>query len=54
MSEPSPPRDWQTLYAAAMLEGDSTQFGPRIERAEEAIEARMRELPNVCRLYGPS
>lgn len=45
MSEPSSPRDWQTLYAAAMLEGDSTQFQPRIERAEEAIHSRMRELP---------
>jgi hypothetical protein len=46
MSEPSSPRDWQTLYAAAMLEGDSTQFQPhRIQRAEEAIKARMRELP---------
>ena len=45
MSEPSSPRDWQTLYAAAMLEGDSTPFPSRIERAEEAIQARMRELP---------
>jgi hypothetical protein len=28
-----------------MLEGDSTQVQLRIERAEEAIHARMRELP---------
>jgi hypothetical protein len=39
------PRDWRTLYAAAMLEGDSTQVRLRIERAEEAIHARRRELP---------
>jgi hypothetical protein len=45
MSEPSSPRDWETLYAAAMLEGDSTPFQPRIERAEEAIAARLRDLP---------
>lgn len=38
------PRDWRVLFAAAMLEGDSTQVGSRIERAEEAIHARMREL----------
>lgn len=45
MSEPSSARDWQTLYAAAMLEGESTQVLPRIDRAEEAIQSRMRELP---------
>lgn len=45
MSEPSSARDWQTLYAAAMLEGESTQVQPRIDRAEEAIQSRMRELP---------
>lgn len=28
-----------------MLEGDSTQMPLRIERAEEAILARLRELP---------
>jgi len=39
------PRDWRTLYATAMLEGDQTQVRPRIEKAQEAIHARMRELP---------
>ncbi|MGC2477655.1 MAG: hypothetical protein WA485_25175 [Candidatus Sulfotelmatobacter sp.] len=38
-------RDWRTLYAVAMLEGDSTQLPLRIDRAEEVILARMRELP---------
>ena len=33
------------LYAAAMLDGDNRQFQPPIKRAEEAIRARMRELP---------
>ena len=37
--------DWQTLFAAAMLEGVSTQVQLRIQRAEEAIHGRMRELP---------
>lgn len=41
----SDPRDWKVLFAAAMLEGDRTQVGPRIERAEAAIHSRMRELP---------
>jgi hypothetical protein len=39
------PRDWRTLLAAAMLEGDITQMPLRIEKAEEAIQARLRELP---------
>lgn len=30
-----------------MLEGDSNQVGLRIERAEEAIQARLRELPET-------
>jgi hypothetical protein len=38
-------RDWRTLFAAAMLEGDNTQLPLRIEKADEAIHARMRELP---------
>ena len=41
----SDPRDWRMLFAAAMLEGDSTQVRSRIDRAEEAIHARIRELP---------
>ena len=47
MSDPSSPRDWQILYAVAMLEGDSTQLPLRIERAEQAIQARLRELPET-------
>jgi hypothetical protein len=43
----SDPRDWRTLFAAAMLEGDSTQVPLRIEKAEEAIQARLRELPKT-------
>jgi len=39
------PYQWRTLYATAMLEGDQTQVRPRIEKAQEAIHARMRELP---------
>ena len=42
MSEPTP-RDWRTLYAAAMLECESVQFGQRIEDAEVAIQERLRE-----------
>ena len=41
------PRDWRVLFAAAMLEGDSTQLALRIERAEQAIQARLRELPET-------
>lgn len=44
MGEPHP-SDWRTLYAAAMLKGHRTQVPQRIERAEEAIQARLRELP---------
>jgi len=43
----SDPRDWQTLFAAAMLEGDSTQLPLRIDRAEETIKARLKELPET-------
>ena len=43
----SDPRDWRTLLAAAMLEGDSTQLPLRVARAEEAIQARLRELPKI-------
>jgi hypothetical protein len=43
----SDPRDWRTLFAAAMLEGDSTQVPLRIEKAEEAIQARLSELPET-------
>lgn len=50
MSEPSSPRDWQTLYAAAMLEADEMQVRRRIEMADEAIRARLRELPETLAL----
>lgn len=43
----SEPRDWQTLYAAAMLESDSTHLNQRIERADKAIQARLRNLPQT-------
>jgi nitrate/nitrite-specific signal transduction histidine kinase len=47
----SDPRDWRTLLAAAMLEGDSTQLPARIEKAEDAIYARLRELPETFSLF---
>ena len=46
--------DWQTLFAAAMLEGDSSQVQLRIQRAEEAIHTRMRELPQKFFMAGTS
>ena len=39
------PYQWRTPYAAALLEGDDTQVRLQIEKAEEAIHVRMRELP---------
>lgn len=47
MSQPRFPRDWKVLYAAAMLEGDSTQVPQRIQEADEAIRARLKELPET-------
>ena len=41
------PQQWQTLYAAAMLESDSTRLQQRIEKADQAIHARLRELPET-------
>jgi hypothetical protein len=40
-------QDWQTLYAAAMLENDTTQLRKRIEKADEAIRVRLRQLPGT-------
>jgi hypothetical protein len=37
-------RDWRTLYASAMSEGESDQLGLMIENAEEAIQERLREV----------
>ena len=51
MREPSFPRDWKTLYAAAMLESDGTRIRRRIESAKGAIHARLKELgesSSVC------
>jgi hypothetical protein len=47
MSKPESPPQWQTLYVAAMLEPDSAQVALRIRRANEAIQARLRELPQA-------
>jgi hypothetical protein len=37
---------WQELYAAAMLELDSTRLHGRIEAARETIQTARRELEN--------
>lgn len=50
MSELSSPRDWQALYAAAMLEADEMQVRRRIEIADKAIRARLKELPETLSL----
>ncbi|PWT91843.1 MAG: hypothetical protein C5B55_07455 [Blastocatellia bacterium] len=47
MSEPRSPLEWQTLYAAAMLESDSRRVPLRIERASEAIHTRLMQLPET-------
>jgi hypothetical protein len=41
----SDPRDWRYLCADVMLENENTQVLLRIERAEDSIPARLRELP---------
>ena len=38
------PRDWKTLYRAAILEIDRTAIPRRIAEAEQAVLARGREL----------
>ncbi len=43
----SEPQDWRTLYAAAMLESDTARLEQRIQRADEAIHERLRELPDT-------
>jgi hypothetical protein len=50
MSEQNDRRDWQRLYAAAMLESDTTQLLRRIEKAKESIQARLRQLPQISSL----
>lgn len=44
MTEPKSPHEWKTLYAAAMLESDSTRIQQRVERAATAIRFRLKEL----------
>jgi hypothetical protein len=44
MSEPNFLRDWKTLYAAAMLESNTTYVQQRIEEAYAAISARLMML----------
>jgi hypothetical protein len=44
MSEAWSPREWKTLYAAAMLETDPAQFQQRVHVADAAIRARLTEL----------
>ena len=40
----SDPCDWRTLFAAAMLEGDSMKVPLGVLKAEDAIQTRLREL----------
>jgi hypothetical protein len=47
MSKPQLPHEWKTLYAAAMLETDSTQVPQRIAKADAAIQSRLMELPET-------
>jgi hypothetical protein len=43
----SNPRNWRTSYVAALSEDDRTQIPLLVARAEEAIQARLRELPEA-------
>ncbi len=43
----SEPQDWRTLYAAAMLESDGMRVTQRVQKADEAIHERLRELPET-------
>lgn len=47
MSQPMFPHEWRILYAAAMLESDSTQVWQRIAKADAAIQARLIDLPEI-------
>jgi hypothetical protein len=42
MSE-STPKNWRTMFEAAMLEAESGQLQPMIEDTEVAIQERLRE-----------
>ncbi len=37
--------EWYVLYAAAMLETDSSQLPLRVQKADAAIRARLKQLP---------
>jgi len=39
-------QEWKALYAAAMLETDTTHMRQRIERADSVMRARLRQLPH--------
>jgi hypothetical protein len=47
MSEPMSPQEWKTLYAAAMLESETTQLRHRIETADAVMQTRLKELPGT-------
>jgi len=47
MSETLSHQEWKALYAAAMLESDSTQLRQRIEKADTVMRARLRHLPDL-------
>ena len=41
------PSGWQTLYLAAMMEGDNTKLLPKLNEAEAAIFNRLQALSTV-------
>jgi hypothetical protein len=51
MGEAWSPREWKTLYAAAMLETDPAQFQQRVHVADAAIRARLTELTEMAAGY---
>jgi hypothetical protein len=51
MSETRPSLEWRRLYAAAMLESDSAQLALRIETADAAMQARLKELRRTSSVH---
>lgn len=47
MTKKSHSHTWKRLYAAAMLESDSTLLAHRIKAADAAIQNRLKELPKT-------
>jgi hypothetical protein len=47
MNEQNSRQEWKTLYAAAMLESDGMQVWHRIEVADAAMQARLKDLPTT-------